>query len=61
MSKTVWSKKSIYELKKLVEHGLNIPGYYYTYDQTRAATELRKRGYRVSLLKGTVKKIKPKK
>lgn len=52
--KTKYEKASIKSLRKTVGSGINIPGYYVTYAQTKAAEELRKRGYRVSLRTGKV-------
>ena len=51
-----YEKMSDEQLINYVRGGIHIPGYYYTYDQTTAAKVLRKRGYRVSTLYGTVVK-----
>jgi len=57
--KTKWREMSDEELIRIVGRGANKPGGYITYDQRKAAEELRRRGYRVSLLYGTVtKKVK---
>lgn len=54
------TKKSRYEemsdkqLIEIISPGINIPGYYITYPQRKAAELLRKRGYRVSLQTGKV-------
>ena len=53
-------KMSIKELKEQFSGGYIMPGGYITHPQLRAAAELRKRGYRVSLVHGTIKKKKVK-
>ena len=52
---------TIAELKREFGGGYIMPGGYITHPQLRAAEELRKRGYRVSLVHGTITKKKGKK